>query len=282
MINSQTIISIRKDKVAELRKLNRDVPNFFKLMMRFNSVSNYPLYLLDNAIFISHSEHQSIVSCYVITPFLGSTFTNIFHKAYTRKDPTSDIEWNDRSKIVQNLVMGFKGIFDVENSEKLEVEADFATSKNSYYSVFGFNNDDEFKNLTQEAFDKLLDITEFKYKEKNQEQALIDSLDDNTHYLGSFAQRQACLAFQSDGLFKAYPFKSNKSINFELPEIQDGYIAEAKKLNHRLSFASESEKQRMLMQYVSSFDFRDELSSRLFEAFISGLKGDAVRISEEE
>lgn len=282
MINSQTIISIRKDKVAELRKLNKDVPNFFKLMMRFNSVSNYPLYLLDNSIFISHSEHQSIVSCYVITPFLGSTFTNIFHKAYTRKDPASDIEWNDRNKIIKNLVMGFKGIFEVENSDKLEIEADFATAKNSYYSVFGLNNDDEFKNLTPEAFDKLLDITEFKHKDKNKEQEVVDSLDEYTHYLGAFAQRQACLAFQSDGLFKAYPFKSNKSINFELPEINDAYVSEAKKLNHRLSFASKEEQQRMIMQYVSSFEFRDELSSRLFESFISGLKGRAVPIKEDE
>lgn len=282
MINSQTIISIRKDKVAELRKLNKDVPNFFKLMMRFNSVSNYPLYLLDNAIFISHSEHQSIVSCYVITPFLGSTFTNIFHKAYTRKDPTSDIEWNDRHKIIQNLVMGFKGVYEVEHPEKLEIDADFATAKNSFYSVFGFNNDEEFKNLTPEAFDKLLDITEFKYKDKAKETALIDSLDEHTHYLGSFAQRQACLAFQSDGLFKAYPFKSNKNINFELSDIKKDFISEAKKLNHRLSFANEAEKQRMLMQYVSSFDFRDELSNRLFEAFISGLKGTAIPFIEEE
>ena len=34
----------------------------------------------------------------------------------------------------------------------------------------------------------------------------------------------------------------------------------------------------MLLQYVSSFDFRDKLSSRLFEAFINGLKGKAVKI----
>lgn len=282
MINSQTIISIRKDKVDELRKLNRDVPNFFKLMMRFNSVSNYPLYLLDNAIFISHSEHQSIVSCYVITPFLGSTFTNIFHKAYTRKDPSSEIEWNDRHKIIKNLVMGFKGVYEVENPEKLEIDSEFANAKNSYYSVFGINNDDEFKTLTAEAFEKLLDITEFKHKDKNKEQKLIDSLDKKTHYLGSFAQRQACLAFQSDGLFKAYPFKSNKNINFELSEIDEAYNAEAKKINHRMEFASEKEKTRMSMQYVSSFDFRDELSSRLFEAFISGLKGKTVKVIEEE
>lgn len=274
MSNSQTIISIRRDKVDELRELNKKVPNFFKMFMKFHSVSNYPLYLGDS-IFVSHSEHSSIVSCHIITPFLGSTFTNIFHKAYVKKEINSDIEWNDRFKIIQNLVMGFKGVFSVDKPENLEIDSDFATSKNSVYSVFGLN-DEDLKHIDSNCLDKILDITSFKYKDKNKELKLIESLPNYTTYLGAFAQRQACLAFQSDGLFKAYPFKSNKSINFELDEIKNEFTEEATSLNHRISFASKEQKEQMLLQYVSSFNFRNKLSNRLFESFISGLKGKAI------
>lgn len=280
MSNSQTIISIRRDKVDELRELNNRVPNFFKMFMKFHSISNFPLYL-GESIFVSHSEHSSIVSCHIITPFLGSTFTNIFHKAYTKKEASGEREWNDRYQIVKNLVMGFKGVFSVDKVESLEIESDFATAKNSVYSVFGFKEED-LKELTAETFNKILDITEFKYKDKNKEQQVIDSLPSNVFYLGSFAQRQACLAFQSDGLFKAYPFKSNKSINFDLEEIKKSFKEEAIKLNHRISFATKEDKEQMLLQYVSSFNYRDELSNRLFESFISGLKGKALPIKVEK
>tara|TARA_Y100001960_G_C14780735_1_gene886490 strand:+ start:6017 stop:6877 length:861 start_codon:yes stop_codon:yes gene_type:complete len=276
MSNSQTIISIRRDKVEELRELNRRVPNFFKMFMKFHSVSNFPLYLGDS-IFVSHSEHSSIVSCHIITPFLGSTFTNIIHKAYTKKEANGKKEWNDRQKIIKNLIMGFKGVFTVDNIEKLEIESDFATAKNSVYSVFGLK-DEDMKSLTAEDFEIILDITSFKYKERQKEQQLIDSLPKHIDYLGSFAQRQACLAFQSDGVFKAYPFKSNKNINFDLEKIKQEFKEEAIELNHRMAFVSKEEKEQMLLQYVSSFDFRDKLSNRLFEAFINGLKGKAIKI----
>lgn len=276
MVNSQTIISIRRDKVDELRELNKRIPNFFKLFMNFNNVSNFPLYIGDS-IYVSHSEHSSITACHVITPFLGSTLSHIFHKAYTVKDTTGEIEWHERNKIVENLIMGFKGVFKVERPETLEIEADFANAKNSVYSVFGLY-DLEFNNLTESDFEKILDITSFKHKDKNKEAALIDSLPSKrVFYMGSFAQRQACLAFQSDGLFRAYPFKSNKNINFDLEEIKNDFYNEAKKLNHRYQFANEKERESILNSYVSTYEFRDQLSNRLFEAFISGLKGKAIR-----
>lgn len=277
MVNSQTIISIRRDKVNELRELNKRIPNFFKMFMNFHNISNFPLYLSDS-IYVSHSEHSSITTCHVITPFLGSTLTHIFHKAYTVKDSTGEIEWHDRNKIIQDLIMGFKGVFSVDNIDKLEIESDFANAKNSVYSVFGLYNT-EFNNLTEKDFDKILDITEFKYqKDKAREQALIESVPKHKYqYMGSFAQRQACLAFQSEGEFKAYPFKSNKNINFDLNELKDKFEAEARRLNRRLEFASKEEQSQILMRYVATHEFRDELSCRLFEAFISGLKGQAIK-----
>lgn len=282
MINAQTIISIRRDKVSELRELNRKIPNFFKQFVSFHSVSNFPVYLSD-AIYVSHSEHASINACNVITPFLGSTLTHIFHKAYDVKDTSGCIEWHDKGKIVDNLIMGFKGVFKVETDENLEIDAEFANAKNSVYSVFGLY-DLEFSNLTEADFDKILDITEFKYsKDKAMEQAIIDSIPTNKYvYMGSFAQRQSCLAFQSEGHFKAFPFKSNKNINFDLKEIVLEYESEAKRLNHRFAFASKEEKQMILMRYIATNEFRDKLSNRLFEAFISGIKGKAfVEVTAE-
>lgn len=277
MVNSQTIISIRRDRVNELRELNKRVPNFFKMFMSFHNVSNFPLYLSDS-IYVSHSEHSSITACHVITPFLGSNLTHIFHKAYTVKDTTGEIEWHDSNKIINNLIMGFKGVFSVENSENMETEADFANAKNSVYSVFGLH-DLEFANLNEADFDRILDITEFKYsKDKVKEQKLIDNIPEHKYvYMGSFAQRQACLAFQSEGHFKAYPFKSNKSINFDLAEIKNEFESEARRLNHRLAFASKEEQDQILMKYIATNTFRNKLSDRLFEAFISGIKGVAIK-----
>lgn len=277
MINSQTIISIKRDKVSELRELNRQIPNFFKSFINFYSISNYPLYLSDS-IFVSHSEQSNITTCHIITPYLGSSLTNIFHKVYDQKD--DEIEWYDSKKIINNLIMGFKGVFEVNNPEKLEIEAEFATSKNSVYSVFGLI-DKHFLDFSAKDFDDILDLVEFKEKDKNKELKNIENLHKGINYMGSFAQRQACLAYQADGLFKAFPFKSNKTINLDTDELHLEFREEAKKLNQRFEFVSEQQQEEILMKYVASHDFKEKLSNRLFESFINGIKGEAKRVEPD-
>lgn len=279
MINSQTVISIRRDKVDELRKISRSNPGFFKSFLKFYSISNYPLYLND-AIFVSHSEMSNITTCHVITPFLGSSLTNVFHKVFKPLD-NGKIEWFDNKTIVDNLIMGFKGVFDVEDPSKLEIDAEFATAKNSVYSVFGFL-DKHFSDITDADFECILDLTDFVEKDKNKELKMIKSLHSSISYMGSFAQRQVCLAFQANGLFKSYPFKSNKNINFDLNEIKKDFEAEAYLLNKRLEFVNDFQKQEILMKYVSSYEFQTHLANRLFSAFISGLKGKANYIVESK
>ena len=274
MSKSQTVISIRRDQVSKLRELNNSHPRFLKTFLEFHSVSNYPAYLSD-AIFVSHSEHGNINTCHIITPFLGATFTNIIHKSFDLED--GKIFFHDKNKVIENFIMGYKGVFTVDNIDKLELQAEFAVSKNSFYSVFGFL-DDDFENLTQKDFNDILDIVDFVEKDKIKEQEKIDSLSSNIHYMGAFAQRQACLAFQSNGLFKAYPFKSNKKIHLDVDEILEKFKKEAMSINHRFDFADEEKKELLILSYVSSYDFKEELSESLFEAFIAGLKGEAIKI----
>lgn len=279
MSKLQTVISIRRDKVNSLRELNKKNPNFFKIFLDFHSVSNYPAYLSE-AIYVSHAEHDNINTCNIITPFMGSTFTNMFHKSFD-KDENGNKVFYEKSKIIENLVMGYKGVFKVDNVDKLEIQSEFATHKNSVYSVFGIINEG-IETFTANDFEKVLNIVDFVERDKNKEQKLIDSLNPNITYMGSFAQRQACLAFQSNGVFKAYPFKSNKNIHLDIDEILEEFKAEAMKLNHRFEFADEEKKNLLLLSYVSSYEFREALSDRLFEAFIYGLKGEAVKVIDDK
>ena len=279
MSKSQTVIAIRRDKVESLRKLNRENPNFLKTFVSFHSVSNYPAYLSDS-IFVSHSEHENINACHIITPFLGSTFSNIFHKSFDKKD-NGEVVFHDKTKIIENLIMGYKGVFTVDNIDKLEIQSDFATHKNSVYSVFGIQ-DDGFETLNRGDFEEMLDIVDFVERDKNIEQDNIKKLNRFVTYMGAFAQRQACLAFQSNGLFKAYPFKSNKKIHLDVEEILKEFKEEAYRLNHRFSFADKHKQQLLLLNYVSSYDFRENLSEELFEAFIDGLKGKAVKVISDK
>lgn len=279
MSKSQTVIAIRRDKVESLRSLNNSNPNFFKTFVEFHSVSNYPAYLSDS-IFVSHSEHDNINACHIITPFLGATFTNIFHKSFDKKEDGSII-FHEKTKVIENLVMGYKGVFVVDNIDKLEIQSDFATHKNSVYSVFGID-DEGFETLSKRDFDQMLDIVDFVERDKNREQQKIESLNRFVTYMGAFAQRQACLAFQSNGEFKAYPFKSNKKIHLEVDDILREFEAEAHKLNHRFAFADEEKKQLLLLSYVASYVFREKLSEELFEAFIDGLKGTAVKVINDK
>ena len=278
MSKSQTIISIRRDKIEILRDANLNFPNFFRFFMELNHISNYPLYLYDS-IFVSHSEFSSINSCQMITPFIGATVTNSLHKAFEIKN--DEHHWLDKSSIVNNLIMGFKGEYSIDNVDQLEIDAEFANTKNSVYSVFGILNDD-FNRLTSNDFNKILDIVSFKEKDKHKEQKLIESLPSSISYLGSFAQRQVCVAFQSNGLFKAYPFKSNKNINLDTKEISEDFKNEAFAINHRFLFASEDKKNELLLKYVASYSFREKLSNRLFESFIDGLKGVAIPVEKVE
>lgn len=275
---SQTVISIRRDKVDVLRQYNEQFPNFFKVFMDVNHISNFPLYLYD-AIFVSHSEFSSINACHMITPFLGATVTNSLHKSFEIKD--DEKIWLEKHSIINNLIMGFKGEYEVKDIDSLEIESEFATAKNSVYSVFGLLNCD-FNKLTSKDFSKILDIVEFKEKDKTREQKLIESLPQSISYMGSFAQRQVCLAFQSNGVFKAYPFKSNKNINLDTDELKKQFREEAFSINHRFSFASKEKKEELLLKYVASYDYREKLSNRLFEAFIDGLKGVAIPVIKEE
>jgi len=279
MSKSQTVIAIRRDKVESLRELNKQNPGFFRTFLDFHSVSNYPAYLSDS-IFVSHSEHDNINVCHIITPFLGATFTNIFHKAFDQHEDGS-ISFLEKSKIIDNLVMGYKGVFAVDNVEKLEIQSEFATHKNSVYSVFGIE-DSGFERLSANDFDDILDLVDFVEKDKNLEQKRIERLNKVVTYMGAFAQRQACLAFQSNGEFKAYPFKSNKKIHLDIDEILKEFSEEAHKLNHRFAFADEEKKQLLLLSYVASYTFREKLSEELFEAFIDGLKGVAVKVINEK
>lgn len=278
MSKSQTVISIRRDKVKELRKMSVKNPTFLKNFLDFHSVSNHPAYISD-AIFVSHSEQESVNTCHIITPFLGATLNNIFHKSFEKKD-NGIIQFYEKNKIIENLVMGYKGIFEVSNLSDLEIQSDYANAKNSFYSVFGIK-DSSFDILCDYDFNKMLDITDFDEKDKEDSRDT-NFLNGNITNLGSFAQRQVCLAFQSNGIFKSYPFKSNKSIHLDVDGIIEKMNKEAYKLNDRLSFASEKKKEQLLMQYVSSYKLRESLSEDLFEAFILGLKGKVFKIESEK
>ncbi len=275
MKKSQTIISIRRDKVKDLRALNRSNHDFLKSLLQVHKTSNYNAYLSD-AIFIGHSEFESINACHMITPFLGASLSHLFQKAF-HFDKDDNVIFYEKTKIIENLIRGYKGVLDVEHPEKLEIQSDFANHKNSVYSVFGFF-DEEIINLTARDFEKMLDLTDFVDKDANKDAEINSQIMHGVNYLGSFAQRQVCLAYQSDGIFKAYPFKSNKTIHLDVEDIVKRFKDEAVKVNTRFQFANESKKEFLFFNHVSSVSFREDLSCDLYEAFINGLKGSTVRV----